>query len=281
MRAALSRRVRVNTLTSVLALALAAYAGVAALMYFQQRQMIYLPSTYLETTPDQHGFEYEDVTIESTNGNRIHGWFIPAPARAGTVLFLHGNAGNVSHRMESIAILRTLGLDVLIIDYQGYGNSEGAPSEAATYDDAAAAWEHLVGERGLDPARVIVFGRSLGGAVAAWLVQRERPAGLILESTFSSLGTLGSHHYPWLPVRWLLRYEYDTLSRMSRIQVPVLVIHSPDDDLVPYHHAELLLEAANPPKRLVTIAGDHNTGFLGDPARYTAELARFANEVLP
>ena len=194
---------------------------------------------------------------------------------APVVLFCHGNAGNISHRLESIALFHRLGLSVLIFDYRGYGDSEGKPDEQGTYRDARAAWRHLRELRGVAGDDIILFGRSLGAAVAAWLAARERPRAVILESAFTSAASLGAEHYPWLPVDLLLRHRYDTLARVSEIRAPLLVVHSRDDEIVPFHHGRALFDAAAEPKRLLEIRGGHNDGFLASGAVYRDALAAF------
>ena len=163
--------------------------GVALLngcMYLQQPSMIFFPNATLGQTPADWGFSYEDVFLETENGVRLHGWYIPSHGSRQTLLFFHGNAGNISHRGASVEIFHRLGLNVFIFDYQGYGKSQGKPDEKGLYKDARAAWSYLTNQRGFDQEDIILFGRSLGGAVAAELAAEIQPGGLILESTFSS-----------------------------------------------------------------------------------------------
>lgn len=148
--------------------------------------------------------------------------------------FLHGNAGNISHRLDSLRIFHGLGLDVLILDYRGYGRSEGRPSEEGTYRDARAASRYLVEARGVAPERIVVFGRSIGAAIAAALAVEQRPAALILESGFTSVPDLAADLYPWLPARRLARLHYDTRARLPHVTVPVLIVHSRDDEIISF-----------------------------------------------
>jgi hypothetical protein len=209
---------------------------------------------------------------------RLHGWFLPAPSRRAaphTLLFLHGNAGNVSHRSASVAIFRELGLDQLIIDYRGYGQSEGRPSETGLYRDASAAWRWLTGSRGIAPADVVVFGRSLGGAVATELAARVRPGALIVESSFTDVPSMARLHHPLLARFVPLRYRFPSAANLARVQSPVLVLHSPDDGIVPFAHGRALHAAAPGPKRFVELVGGHNEGFLSSQPHYQEALAAF------
>ncbi|MEO1249772.1 MAG: alpha/beta hydrolase, partial [Pseudomonadota bacterium] len=201
------------------------------------------------------------------DGVTLDAWFVPAPDARGTLLFFHGNAGNISHRLESVRIFHELGLSTLIFDYRGYGQSEGTPSEQGTYTDALAAWRHLTEERAIPPSKIILFGRSMGAAVAAYLADQHTPAGLILESGFTSVPDMAAQIYPWLPVRLLARIGYPTAEYVSGVESPILIAHSPGDEIVPYTHGLALFEQANEPKSFLEMTGGHNDGFLvtGDP----------------
>ncbi len=261
-------------------MAVVVYILFATFAFFAQPRMVYYPYRDIDTTPAEHGMEYEDVYLPTDDGIRIHGWWIPRENAQGTVLFLHGNAGNISHRMESIQIFHDLQQNVFIIDYHGFGQSDGSPSEQATYQDAAAAWHYLTGDRNIKPSGIVVFGRSLGGGVATWLVSQQSPAGVILESTFTDLPALGAHHYPFLPVRLLSRYRYDNMKRLSEIRVPVLIAHSPDDHIVPYEQGQQLFAAANQPKQFLEMKGDHNNGFVESGSTYRKAIKAFLDKTL-
>ena len=259
---------------------LAAYASIAALMFLTQSRQLYFPVGPLATTPDAHGMAFEDVFLMTEDGVRLHGWFVPAPEERGVLLFLHGNAGNISHRIDSIRIFRELGLSVLIVGYRGYGQSEGRPTEAGTYKDARAAWRYLREERAIPADRILIFGRSLGSAVAAWLGAREPAAAVILESAFTSAPDLAAELLPWLPVRLLIRFDYDTRGAVQSITTPLLVVHSRDDEIVPFRLGRAVFEAANAPKHFLEIRGGHNDGFLRSHQAYVDGLDRFVSEVL-
>jgi fermentation-respiration switch protein FrsA (DUF1100 family) len=191
------------------------------------------------------------------------------------VLFFHGNAGNISHRLDSIAVFRELGLDTFIIDYRGYGRSEGRTTEAGTYLDADAAWRQLVDEFAIDPGRIILFGRSIGGAVAASLAAKQVPAAVIIESCFTSAVDMASELYPYMPVRLLLRLRYPVIDFLADARSPVLIVHGRDDEIIPFAMGRALYDAVSTEKQFIELAGDHNNAFVVDRARYVAGLEKF------
>jgi fermentation-respiration switch protein FrsA (DUF1100 family) len=257
-------------------LLLAVYLGQAHLLYFPN-----VPSRRIEATPADAGLAYVAEVIRAPDGPRLRGWWVPAETARATVLFLHGNAGNISHRVDSLRILHQLGLNTFIFDYRGYGRSEGTPSEQGTYRDAEAAWEYLIRKHGVAPRRLVVFGRSLGGAIAAWLASRHRPGALVLESTFTSVPDLAAQLYPFLPVRWLSRFRYSTEEHLRGVSCPVLIVHSPEDEIVPFSHGLQLFSGAREPKELLRIRGGHNDGFLVSGTSYTEGLRGFLERSLP
>lgn len=267
-----------RTVMNVLLWAAAIYCAVVALAYFAQSRLVFYPNLMgraLSSDPTHIGLAFEDVNVTTEDGLSIHGWFIPADAPRGTVLFCHGNAGNIAHRLDSIQIFHQLRLNVLIFDYRGYGLSEGTPGEAGTYLDARAMWSHLTQERGVAPGDVILFGRSLGGAVAAELATRTTPGALVVESAFTSVPDLASKHYWFLPVRWLSRILYPTESFLSQVTVPTLIVHSREDEIVPFEHGQALYRAAGERKSMLEIRGNHNDGFVLSREAYTQGLDGF------
>lgn len=253
----------------------AIYAMLCLAIFAFQSRLVYFPMKDLAATPAAIGLAYEDVLLETSGGTQVHGWYLPGRTDGRTLLFLHGNAGNVSHRLDSLRLFNELGLSVLIIDYSGFGQSGGAPSERQTYEDALLAWQHLTDSRGLAPERIVIFGRSLGGGVATWLATQVTPAGLILESSFTSLPALASKYYPMFPVRWLARIRYDNAARLPTVGSPVLVAHSRDDELVPIAHGRALFALARDPKYFLEMSGDHNVGFLLSGPAYRQGLLAF------
>lgn len=264
----------------ILGILVAAYGGLALVLYFFQARMVFYPEIGREiiATPGQAGLPYEDIRLTTSDGLGLQGWYVPAPQPRGTVLFLHGNAGNISHRIDSLQMFHRLGYSTLIFDYRGYGNSGGTPSEQGTYRDAEAAWRYLTEQRHTPSCRIVLFGESLGGAVGAWLAARQKPAALVIASGFISVPDLARHFYPYLPVRWLARLRYDTAENLRTVAAPVLIAHSPEDEIVPFEQGRALFAAANPPKRFLELAGGHNDGFIFMRESWVRALADFLDE---
>jgi fermentation-respiration switch protein FrsA (DUF1100 family) len=236
---------------------------------------IYHPDGAMRRTPADEGLSYEPVDFETQDGVRLSGWWLPVCKQRGVVLFCHGNAGNVSHRLDSLLIFNRLRLSTFIFDYRGYGNSCGRPSEGGTYLDAKAAWNYLVQKRKIPPEDIIVFGRSLGGSIAAWLAQEHSPRMLIVESSFTSLRDIAKDRFRWVPETLLGDYRYDTRQYLERARCPVLIIHSRNDDLIPFRQGQALYQAARGPKEFVEISGSHNRGFIDSLEKYEAALDNF------
>lgn len=250
------------------------------------RHFIYFPESSLVETPADAGLEYEDVVFSAADGVELHGWFVPGEGQ-GTLLWLHGNAGNISHRVGNLALMRRhLGMSIFIFDYRGYGRSEGTPSEAGIYRDAEAALVYLRSQRGVDPERdVVLFGRSIGAAVAVETAARRRVRAVILESPLTSIRDVAHRAYPYLPSGVLVRLfeaRYDALSRIREVHAPLMVLHGDRDGTIPMEAGRALFEAANEPKRFYTIEGaDHNDTYLVGGRPYFEALRRFVNEVPP
>jgi len=270
-------------LLALAALAACGYAAAAARVWFGQRRVLFRPVRELAGTPADEGLAYSDVRPANRLGTTLHGWHVPCAGARFTLLFFHGNGGNVSHRLASLRLFHDLGASVLLIDYSGYGRSEGEPSETALLADARAAWDLAVGQ-GARPEDVIIFGRSLGGAVAAGLTgelaaEGVRPCGLILESTFTSAADMGVRRYPWLPVRRLIRDLFDSAAALAGVRVPALFAHSPGDEVVPFELGRALYEGYGGPKSFLPLRGDHNRGYLEMGEDYPAGLARFLDSL--
>jgi len=273
-----------RTLLSLFSVAAGIYLLLSLLLYLFQGSMVFLanlPGRALEATPADIGLDYEDVFLDTSDGQRLHGWFVPAASARGTILFFHGNAGNISHRLDSITIFHRLGLDVLIIDYRGYGRSSGKPTEKGTYLDALAAWDYLVGDRGIPEERIILFGRSLGGAVAAWLgSQHIRPAAVIIESSFTSGVDMARRLYPFLPARLITRLRYPVAEYAARLGSPVLVVHSRDDEIIPFEMGKSIHDAVTQRRAFIELRGGHNDGFYISRDTYITGLDEFVQSIL-
>ncbi len=255
----------------------ASYCLLLVAVYFMQGRMLYLagvPGRTLTMTPTDVGMDFQDVSIATTDGVMLHGWFI-AGRSSRVLLFFHGNAGNISHRLDSIAQFRELGLSVLIIDYRGYGQSTGRTTERGIYRDADAAWRYLIDDRGIVANDIVIFGRSLGASVASRLASEHQPLALIVESSFTSVPDIAQDIYPWLPVRWLSRLSHATRDHVRDVRCPILIIHSRDDEIIPFRHGESIFASANEPRTLLTIRGTHNDAFLLDERAYIAGLRTF------
>ncbi|MFC2049020.1 alpha/beta hydrolase [Elusimicrobiota bacterium] len=251
------------------------------LLYFTitQSRFIYFPSHEYAGVPTEIGLPYESISFRTEDKVRLSGWFIYAENSRGVVLFCHGNAGNISHRLASIMTFSSLGYDVFIFDYRGYGKSEGKPTERGTYLDVKAAYNYLVKKRQVFPEEIIVFGRSLGGVIAAWLVKEVEVKAIIIESAFTSIKDLGAQLYPFIPVRLLSRFDYNAKEYLRYVNCPLLIVHSRDDEIIPISHGKKLFEIANSPKQLLEISGSHNEGFLISESNYIEGLNRFIKDL--
>jgi uncharacterized protein len=265
-----------KTAFHILLLLLLALAGFALWLRHNESRMIYFPDRTLETNPRQAGLTYQDVWLQTDDGIKLHGWYMPSRKPCGlTLLLLHGNAGNISYRMEKYAVLLGLGVNVFALDYRGYGNSTGQPSETGLYHDATAAYRYLTQQRNIAPRQLILYGESLGSAVAVDLASKQPSGGVILEEAFTSAADVAQQMYPFLPMRWLVRSKFDTLDKIARINAPLLMLHSRDDELFPLRYAQRLLAAARPPKQLVVLRGGHNDAFVTSATRYQSALRQF------
>jgi fermentation-respiration switch protein FrsA (DUF1100 family) len=264
-----------SALIVILAALALLYLAICLLMVIFQGRFVFFPTRELMATPEQYGLAYRDVELRTKDGVRLHAWFVPRERARAALLFCHGNAGNIADRLDSLQLFHEMGLAVLIFDYRGYGRSAGRPGETGLYRDARAAWDHLVEQEEFPAERIVVFGRSLGGAVAVQLASLVRPAGLIVESSFTSAAELGARLYPWLPVRQLARIRFDAAARLHDVHCPQLFVHSLDDEVVPYGLGLRLYRQAHLPKQFLRIRGGHGDGFLVSGQHYRSGLAAF------
>jgi len=239
-----------------------AYASFGLVLLFMQPRFLYRPVRNIALTPADLDLDFEEVTFQSDDGVALNGWFVPAPKATFTVLFCHGNGGNIMHRLDTINLFYAMGLSCFVFDYRGYGKSAGTPTEAGTYLDARAAYDWLTQTKHVSAEQIIIFGRSLGGSIAAHLAGQVAPRGLVLESAFTSYPDIGAKFYPYMPVRLFARYRYNTRAHLSRVRCPVLVMHSSDDELIPFEFGMQLFDTANEPKQFVKLIGGHNDSFL-------------------
>jgi len=257
------------------------YAMMLLLGYLCQSKLVFMPPRDVSWTPAMAGLAYEDLRLEAAPGQRINAWFIPGDDARGTLIFAHGNGENIGWLMDYVEFYRQFRVNVLFFDYRGYGNSAGKPSENATYEDAAAVWKYLTETRGVSPSQIVIAGRSLGGAVAAHLANEVTPAGLILESSFTCVPDIGAHYFPWLPVRLIARIHYDTKSIIGSINCPVLIAHSPVDEVIPYSHGRRLFELAREPKSFVDMSAGHNDSPRDKGRDFEKAVDEFLSKCLP
>ena len=266
---------------SVVRIGVVSYLGLALFLYLRQARFIYYPSRTLSLTPATAQLKYEDVNVTTKDGVAVHGWYVPCGDSGRTILFCHGNAGNIWNRIDVIWMFHEMGYNVCLFDYRGYGKSGGQPTEEGTYLDAEAVWDWLVGVKGVVPGAIVIQGESLGGAVAAWLAERKRPGALVLESTFTSMPDMASRVYPFLPARWLCRFDYNTLDRLRGVHCPVLVAHGRDDEMVPFVFGQRLYQVANEPKAFYELKGGHNSGREESGRAYEVVLRTFIETSVP
>jgi fermentation-respiration switch protein FrsA (DUF1100 family) len=254
---------------------LIAYLGWGVVLYIMQPKFLYGPVREVAYTPSELELDFEDITFKSSDGLRLSGWYIPVEGSELAVLFCHGNGGNIAHRLDSINIFHNLGLNCFIFDYRGYGSSEGKPNEQGTYLDAGAAYQWLREEKKISPDNIIIFGRSLGGSIAAQLAGKVKARALVIEGAFTSFADIGQKFYPYMPVRWFARFNYRTIDYIKKVNCPVMLIYSRNDDIVPFEFGPELYEAANEPKELVEIFGSHNDAFLVSGEIYQKAWAKW------
>ncbi len=234
------------------------YAVAGLTLLFLQPRLLYRPTRDVTLTPADISLDFEQVSFPSGDGIMLSGWYVPAKDAGFTVLFCHGNGGNIMHGLDSVRLFHDLGVNCFSFDYRGYGRSEGKPGEAGTYLDAQAAYDWLVRAKHVPAGQVILFGHSLGGSVAAHLASRVQARALVVEGAFTSYPDIGARFYPYMPVRWFAFFRYDTRAHIRQVHCPVLVMHSRTDELVPFEFGVRLYEAANEPKQFAEILGSHN-----------------------
>ena len=268
----------------------------AGLRWFE-RINIFIPSRQFSgVIPSAFGIKEEEVFLRAQDGPLLHAWFLPAApfrtnpldtpvvgplaGRTLTLLYCHGNAGNISDRLFKANLFHRLGLNVLLFDYRGYGRSQGTPSEQGTYKDAEAAWRFLTEKKKIPADRLVIYGESLGNGVALETALRHPPQALILDSAFTSVIDMGLEIFPYLPVRWLVRFRYDNLSKIPKIRCPVLVMHSAEDAVVPFRMGRRLFEAAPQPKEFFQMKGTHDEGYIDAGPAYPRAIQAFLERAL-
>lgn len=271
---------------TILAGAVLIYGGILVLLRVYESRLIYFPGPErrLVAPPPSLGLPIQRVEITTEDAVKLAGWVIPAESPSPLwLLVCHGNAGNLSEfdRPLHYAGLRQLGLNLLAFDYRGYGESGGTPSEAGLYRDADAAYRYLTNQRGVPANRIVIFGHSLGSAVAVDLASRVPSAGLILEGAFTSATDRGQELYPYIPVRWIAKSRFSSVGKIARMTVPKLFLHANGDEVIPLAHGRRLYEAASPPKTFVELRGGHGDAFDVDSMTYFGSIANFLETLRP
>ena len=241
---------------------------------YAERHNTFFPMKEIELDPSLTGIAYKEVYLTTSDNVRLHGWFFPNKTAKHTLLFFHGNAGNISHRLDKALLLHSLGLNVFLFDYRGYGKSDGTPSEAGVYRDASAAYNYLVKHLGVPENAIILYGESLGGAIAIDVAKKQNPAALITEEAFSSLRDMGKVVYPFIPSSSISN-KFDSVSKISSVRCPKLIIHSINDEIVPFGQSVKLYNAASKPKEMLEIRGTHNTAFQDSIEHYRHGIDNF------
>ena len=243
-----------------------------------ERHSIYFPMKEITVTPRAIGLPYEEVYFETSDNKKLCGWFISGDKTEPTIIFCHGNAGNISHRLEKIAVFHDLGFNIFIFDYRGYGKSEGGPSESGLYKDARAAYDYLTVKMGIPAGDIILYGESIGGVVAADLASVKNVKALITEEAFTSTRDMARIHYPFIP-RFLIASKFDSISKIKNVTCPKLIIHSVDDEIVPFSLGEKLFNQASAPKKFLKIRGSHNTAFFDSKEEVAGGMRSFLKEI--
>ncbi|MBU4311518.1 MAG: alpha/beta hydrolase [Candidatus Omnitrophica bacterium] len=228
----------------------------------------------ITANPQSVGLPYEEVYFETSDNKRLNGWFIAHHKAKSTLIFCHGNAGNISHRLEKLSMFYNLGLNLFIFDYRGYGKSQGRPCESGLYKDAKAAYDYLIRERRVTKEGIILYGESIGGIVAIDLAQNKDIGALITEETFTSIKDMSGIAYPFFPY-FIFSSRFDAFSKIKNVGCPKLIIHSIDDEIIPFRLGEKLFAAARPPKKFLQIRGGHNSAFLESEEQFKEGIKSF------
>jgi uncharacterized protein len=238
-----------------------------------ENSILFLPVKELDGTPKNIKLKFDEVSLLTADKVKLHAWWVPREKARATLIFSHGNGGNISHRLDKLRIFHDLGLNVLLYDYRGYGKSEGTPNEKGVYADVQAAYDYVVKEQKVPAGEIVAYGESLGGPVAAHLAANNPVKALILDSTFTSLKEMARSRSPLLA--GLVQSKFDTLADVATVKSPTLVMHSPDDEIIPYAQGAELFAASKAPKQFVKLQGSHNRGFLVSKKKYVKGLSDF------
>jgi uncharacterized protein len=250
--------------------------GIFLFLRWFERKNVWHPYAEIIATPADAGLVYEEVEFTASDGVLLHGWYVPCEGAIASLLFCHGNGGNISWRLDSLKQFHSIQVNTFLFDYRGYGKSGGTLSEEGTYLDGEAAFSWLRTKTPDMP--IVLFGRSLGAAIATDLSVRVNADALVFESGFSSIYRIGKELFPFLPLKLIGSIHYDSLSKIPNINMPLLVVHSPDDDIIPFRHGQDIFDAAPEPKRFFETRGDHNNGHFDSEEIYLPALRGFLDD---
>ncbi len=249
------------------------------LVKYAEWRSIYFPTKNVLYTPDKAGLPYEDAYFYTVDSKKLNGWFVGDKKKALTILFCHGNAGNIGDRLEKLLIFYNMGLNTFIFDYRGYGKSEGLPSEEGLYRDAEAAYNYLIKSRSISPKDIVIYGESIGGAVVIDLAGKETLKALITEGVFTSSQEMARSMFFLFP-GFLLSSRFDSISKIRDVTCPKLIIHSANDEIVPFYMGQKLFGAATPYKEFLEIRGSHNEAFLDSKEKFSRGIKSFLEKAL-
>ena len=259
------------------------FFGFAFLLVIGENKIVYHPSKYPAGywQPESYGLQVEDIYFNAPDGVKLHAWFIPARNPSATLLWYHGNAGNLTHRLDNILELRPLRLNIFIFDYRGYGRSEGKPDQNGIFQDSQAAYDYLTLNKNIAPENLFLFGRSLGGVCAIEIASKNKAAGLIVESAFTSAREMADKMFPFFPLKFLLRNKYNAIGTIASVNMSKLFLHGTEDELVPYSMGQKLFKAAREPKEFYAIKGaGHNDTYSVGGKEYIDTLELFIQKSL-
>ena len=242
---------------------------------FLEQKGLYYPIKEMSQSPSKLGIKYEEVNFKTSDGETLNGWYVPVQNAKVTILYCHGNAGNICHRLHKVEFFHETGINFFIFDYRGYGKSSGKPHEKGLYEDVTAAYDYLISRSDIDKSKIVVYGKSLGGPVAAELCLRRKLSALILESSFASV-TMRAHQLcPFLPMNLLITQKYDTVAKVKNIHIPKLILHGKNDEVIGFEHGEILFEVTADPKQFLPFEGGHNDEIYVTSFAYKEELKKF------
>ena len=242
---------------------------------FVEQKGLYHPTKEIPETPAELGIAYEEINFKTSDGEALNGWYVPAKDAKVTILYCHGNAGNIHHRLHKVKFFHEMGANFFIFDYRGFGKSSGKPSEKGLYEDVAAAYDYLTSRNDVDKSKIVVYGKSLGGPIAVEVCLRRKASALILEGSFASVTMRAQQLYPFLPMKLLITQRYDAVAKVKNIHIPKLILHGKNDEVISFKHGQTLFEAAAGPKQFLPFEGGHNDDIYVTSSAYKEELKKF------